>query len=144
MSRVLDAIYSLIEELPESWDRVKPAVRHRDTGKIHMIRRGLTHDHIMAYLFHKVTGGSAGEDIESQRALYHWKDYDKYESGFYDPKKRSFHSREDPHSEYKSVDSTQFMGGLQRFKAYGSESSLSNMFNLDIERVPVIRSSFVR
>jgi hypothetical protein len=82
-------------------DRVKPAIRHPDTGKIYTVNRGQDHLAILKKY----------PELQPERAkLYN-------HTGFLDPKTGNFHTRDEI-----GKDSTDLMTGPQRFRALGSES----------------------
>ena len=77
----------------ETLARLVPAIKRRDTGKIHIGKRGQFHDEI------------------PKRGT--WRD-DSYDVGYYDPSKRKFRG-------YTDLDSTDLMTPVQRMRKFGNE-----------------------
>ena len=94
----------------EVFNRVVPAIRHPETGKIYKSPRGEDHNDITAKHEELKSLG----DLLSSRKIKSEKWNFNRDSGYYDPHAKEFHPRQ--------FDATELMTPHQRFRKYGSES----------------------
>jgi len=83
---------------PEAFDRVLPAVRNLETGKISTTKRGDEHATILDRLWQKQGGDPNVSTLELYNEML-----PKNEMGFYDPKNKEFFPRS--HPDWQNIDS---------------------------------------
>ncbi len=82
---------------PEIIDRVYPAVRNLETGKVSTANRGNEHADILHKLWVKEGGDPRVDTMNLYRQML-----PKHETGFYDPKTKQFHSKSE--EEWRNLD----------------------------------------
>jgi hypothetical protein len=126
VSYVLDALYELSERtggLPdEVFNRVVPAIKHPETGKLYIGKRGEIHANILDR--HNLRK-EYFDDLRKFPLPQKWDS--EVHMGFYDHKDKKFYSRKDT----GYLDATDIMTPHQRFRRLGSESLLEHMYQGD-------------
>lgn len=82
---------------PEVIDRVYPAIRNLETGKVSTTNRGNEHADILHKLWVKEGGDPRVDTMELYRNML-----PRHETGFYDPKTKQFHSKSE--EEWRNLD----------------------------------------
>lgn len=107
----------------EVFNRVVPAIRHPETGKIYTSPRGEDHNDIIAKHEELKSLG----DLLSSRKIKSEKWNFNRDSGYYDPHTKEFHQRQ--------FDATELMTPHQRFRKYGSESLVERWIDQPVTSV---------